>query len=100
MIHTSLRHYSNGKKKSYSSTNKAKRKVPRSDKNFKFDYTPPRRGSVNNIKSLDTTEHDTYKRNTPEYTGDLVKGISTMHKSNAVPVISEQELKDHANMRR
>ena len=35
-----------------------------------------------------------------EYTGTLVKGISTMHKSNAVPIIDEQEAKDHANMRR
>ena len=35
-----------------------------------------------------------------EYTGTLVKGISTMHKSNAVPVIDEQEIKDHARMRR
>jgi hypothetical protein len=34
------------------------------------------------------------------YTGTLVKGISTMHKSNAVPIIDEQEAKDHANMRR
>lgn len=35
-----------------------------------------------------------------EYTGTLVKGISTMHKSNAVPIIDEQEAKDHASMRR
>lgn len=35
-----------------------------------------------------------------EYTGTLVKGISTMHKSNAVPIINEQEAIDIANMRR
>lgn len=34
------------------------------------------------------------------YTGNLIKGISTLHKSNAVPVISESEMIDHANMRR
>jgi len=30
----------------------------------------------------------------------LVKGISTMHKSNAVPIINEEQAKEHANMRR
>jgi hypothetical protein len=34
------------------------------------------------------------------YTGTLIKGIATMHKSNAVPVINEQQAKDIANMRR
>lgn len=34
------------------------------------------------------------------YTGTLIKGISTLHKSNAVPVISEEEMQDHARMRR
>ena len=29
-----------------------------------------------------------------QYTGTLVKGIGTMHKSNAVPIINEQEMKD------
>ena len=36
----------------------------------------------------------------PRYTGTLVKGIGTMHKSNAVPVINEEEMKDLARMRR
>jgi hypothetical protein len=30
----------------------------------------------------------------------LVKGIGTMHKSNAVPIIDEQHMKDIARMRR
>jgi hypothetical protein len=36
----------------------------------------------------------------PVYTGDKIKGIGTMHKSNAVPVFSDQEAKDIATMRR
>lgn len=36
----------------------------------------------------------------PKYTGTLVKGIGTMHKSNAVPIINEQEMIDIARMRR
>lgn len=34
------------------------------------------------------------------YTGTLVKGISTLHKSNAVPILSTDEAKEHARMRR
>ena len=35
-----------------------------------------------------------------KYTGTLIKGIATMHKSNAVPVIDDQQAKDIARMRR
>ena len=35
-----------------------------------------------------------------EYTGSLVTGIATMHKSNAVPVINQEQATDIANMRR
>jgi len=35
-----------------------------------------------------------------EYTGTLIKGIATMHKSNAVPVLGEEDATDIAHMRR
>ena len=42
----------------------------------------------------------TYKES-PKYTGDLIVGIATMHKSNAVPVMKgTNEAKDIARMRR
>ena len=34
------------------------------------------------------------------YTGTLIKGIATMHKSNAVPIMNKQEAIDVSNMRR
>lgn len=34
------------------------------------------------------------------YTGDVVTGVATMHKSNAVPIINDQQAKDCASMRR
>lgn len=34
------------------------------------------------------------------YTGTLIKGIATMHKSNAVPVLNDEQAKDIAQMRR
>ena len=42
----------------------------------------------------------TSKKEPMKYTGTLVKGIATMHKSNAVPVINQQEATDIARMRR
>ena len=43
---------------------------------------------------------DCTKKESPKYTGNLIKGIATMHKSNAVPVISQEEAEDIARMRR
>ena len=43
---------------------------------------------------------DTARKENPKYTGTLVKGIATMHKSNAVPVINQKEAEDIAKMRR
>ena len=34
------------------------------------------------------------------YTGSKIKGIGTMHKSNAVPIFTDNEAKDIASMRR
>jgi hypothetical protein len=39
-------------------------------------------------------------KQTPRYTGDKIVGIGTMHKSNAVPIFSDQEAKDISSMRR
>ena len=35
-----------------------------------------------------------------QYTGTKIKGIGTMHKSNAVPIFSDEEAKDISTMRR
>ena len=44
--------------------------------------------------------HATAKKERQEYTGTLIKGIATMHKSNAVPVIDAQQAKDISAMGR
>ena len=52
-------------------------------------------------KSLVTPGGDTTKPiHGKVYTGTAMKGISTLHKSNAVPIFSDEEAKDQANMRR
>lgn len=40
------------------------------------------------------------KKEPQKYTGTLIKGIATMHKSNAVPIIDKEQAKDIASMRR
>ena len=40
------------------------------------------------------------KKEAQKYTGDLIKGIATMHKSNAVPVTNDRDAKAIARMRR
>lgn len=41
-----------------------------------------------------------YARKEKIYTGTLITGIATMHKSNAVPIINKEQAIDIANMRR
>jgi len=52
------------------------------------------------INSLDTGWVPCVKIKDNNYTGTKIKGIGTMHKSNAVPVFSDQEAKDISSMRR
>ena len=44
--------------------------------------------------------HNTSKKEPQKYTGTLIKGIATMHKSNAIPVMDDQHIIDIAHMRR
>ena len=50
--------------------------------------------------SLGTDNGVALKKDTQYYTGDNIKGIGTLHKSNAVPVFTDAEAKDQATMRR
>jgi hypothetical protein len=52
------------------------------------------------IASLDTDAFSVARKESLKYTGTLVKGIATMHKSNAVPVIDQEQMKDISRMRR
>jgi len=60
----------------------------------------PYRRETPNYPSLNTTEYNTYKKDIQQYTGDKMKGIGTLHKSNAVPIFTDEEAKDQASMRR
>jgi hypothetical protein len=60
---------------------------------------PEGRNTTAHIKSVDTGGNATV-REPKVYTGTKVKGIATMHKSNAVPVFTDQEAIDISKMRR
>jgi hypothetical protein len=60
---------------------------------------PEGRNTTAHIKSVDTGGNALLKP-AKVYTGTKVKGIATMHKSNAVPVFSDEEAIDIARMRR
>lgn len=63
--------------------------------------TPVGRTNTHHIKSLDTGHSGPISsKPTPKYTGTKILGIGTMHKSNAVPVFSDEEAKDISTMRR
>jgi len=67
-----------------------------------LDYSPkipPGRENVY-IASRDTGWVPCTRPADKVYTGDKIKGIGTMHKSNAVPVFSEDEAHEMARMRR
>ena len=64
-----------------------------------FPMVPPGRETPR-IASMDTGFIACTKTFQNLYTGDKIKGIGTMHKSNAVPVFSDNEAKDIASMRR
>lgn len=71
--------------------------------NRKVYQTPPvvRRDTGPRIPSLDTGYKGAVTVKKPmQYTGDKIVGIGTMHKSNAVPIFSDQEAKDISSMRR
>ena len=60
---------------------------------------PAGRDTTSHLKSVDTGGNALLKPS-PVYTGTKVKGIATMHKSNAVPVFSDEEAIDISKMRR
>jgi len=68
-------------------------------------YQPPKlnyRGSDEpRLPSVDTGVKGAVNVRKPmQYTGDKIVGIGTMHKSNAVPIFTDQEARDISSMRR
>jgi hypothetical protein len=64
-----------------------------------YKLNTPAERSTAHIPSVSTPGHSTATVH-KVYTGTKVKGIATMHKSNAVPVFSDEEAVEISRMRR
>jgi hypothetical protein len=62
--------------------------------------TPVGRTNTKNIPSRNTGDGIGSSKVIPHYTGTKMIGIGTMHKSNAVPIFSDDEAKSISSMRR
>ena len=66
-----------------------------------YSLSAPAGRETRHIPSLDTGHRGAVRTaEIPKYTGTKIKGIGTMHKSNAVPIFTDDEAKDIASMRR
>ena len=80
-----------------------KRKRAMSADNLSSTYSlkiPEGRNTTAHIPSRDTGGGTASLAPAKVYTGTMVKGIATMHKSNAVPVFSDEQAVDISRMRR
>lgn len=69
----------------------------------KLDYkltTPAGRTTSHHIPSRNTGDGIGSTKEKQYYTGSNMIGIGTLHKSNAVPIFSEDDAKEQARMRR
>ena len=64
------------------------------------EHTNLREGITENAKLTNGIAGNGSKREAKVYTGDYVKGIATMHKSNAVPITSGEQAIEVSQMRR
>ena len=65
-----------------------------------YSLTPPPGRETARIESRDTGWVACVKHQDQTYTGTKMKGIGVMHKSNSVPIFTDDEAKDISKMRR
>ena len=78
-----------------------KRKRALSAETLNYSLSAPVGRETRKIASLDTGHSGAVRtKDIPQYTGTKILGIGTMHKSNAVPVFSDEEAVAISSMRR
>lgn len=65
-----------------------------------YKLSAPAGRETKQIPSLNTGDGIGNTKQIPKYTGTKILGIGTMHKSNAVPIFSDEEAQDISRMRR
>jgi len=77
-----------------------KMRVPKNGAKKPSMYAESLRRESPNIPSGDGMAYTPMSKAPKEYTGTLIKGISTLHKSNSVPVTNDEDIIAIARMRR
>ena len=78
-----------------------KRKRAMTAEPLNYNLSTPVGRETKTIKSVDTGHTGAVSsKQIPQYTGTKIKGIGTMHKSNAVPIFSNEEAVEISKMRR
>jgi hypothetical protein len=62
--------------------------------------TKPFQRETKHYPSLNSGLGVATKKEPQKYTGTLIKGIATMHKSNAIPILNKEQAIEVSNMRR
>jgi len=70
------------------------------DANYSPVVTRPYVRDTGSYRSLDTGLGVATRKENPVYTGTMIKGIGTMHKSNAIPIFSDEQAIEISKMRR
>ena len=76
---------------------------PKAQKSAEFRELKPQKSvhrETPHIPSKESMSGSTARPEPKVYTGTLIKGIATMHKSNAVPIIDQKQAKEISSMRR
>lgn len=77
-----------------------KKPIAKTKENWSYSLGKPARRETPNIPSLPFTGAPCTKKDPQKYTGTAIKGIGTMHKSNAVPIFTDEQAIEIATMRR
>jgi len=78
-----------------------KRKRALAAEPLQYTLSAPAGRETVRINSLDTGHKGAVRtKDIPQYTGTKIKGIGTMHKSNAVPIFSDEQAVEISRMRR
>jgi hypothetical protein len=77
-----------------------RRKRAMSAEPLSYNLSIPEGRSTKHLPSLGQSSGVAALKPSPVYTGTKIKGIGTMHKSNAVPIFSDEEAIAIATMRR
>jgi len=76
------------------------KKTVKVDTSWSYKLSGSPRGETVRYPSLNTGLGVATKSEPKMYTGDKMKGIATMHKSNAVPVFTDEQAVEISSMRR